>query len=104
MRTGHRENMRRAIDQVVRERLTAQVANIDAFNFANLDRVKTRRLPTNGVHTGGGDFDVFAIPNQPAKQTLRDWAATNISGANKENAFHGGRRACEREDNLNLTA
>ena len=88
MRAGHGENMRRALDQIGRERLAAQIADVHAVAFANLDRVETRRLSANRVHAGGSDFDVFAIADQAAKQTLGNGTAADVAGANKEDAFH----------------
>ena len=67
MCAGHGENMRGAVNEIGRERLAAQIADIDPVRFANLHRVKTRRLSADRVHPGGGDFDVPAIPEQPAK-------------------------------------
>ena len=89
VRAGHCENVRRAVDQVCRERLAAQVADVYPFVFADLDGVKTGRLPANGMHPCRSDFNVFAIPNQPAKKSFRDRTTANIACANKENAFHG---------------
>jgi hypothetical protein len=100
MRAGHRENVRGALDQVSGQRLTAQVADGYAFAFANLNGIKTRRLPANGVHAGRRDFDVFAISDQPAEQPFRDRTAADIASANKEDTFHDWRRACQRANNL----
>ncbi len=52
MRAGHGENVRCAVDQIGRERLAAQIADIDPVRFANLHRVKTRRLSADRVHSG----------------------------------------------------
>jgi hypothetical protein len=101
MRTGHGENVGRAIDQVRRKWLTAKLADVDTIAFTNLHCVKTRRLTPDSVNAGGRDFDIFAISNQAAEQALGNRAATNIAGANKEDAFHGTRRASERELKLN---
>ena len=67
--------------------------DVYAFSFANLHGVKTRRLAANRVDTGGRDFNIFAISGQSTKQALGDGAATDIAGANKEDAFHGSVRA-----------
>ena len=50
------------------------------------------------------DVDVFTIASESPKKPLRDWTAANVAGANKENAFHGRGRACERTTNLVLNA
>jgi hypothetical protein len=104
MRPGHRENVRRAIDKVGRERLAALIANVHAVRFTNLHGVKTWRLATDRVHTGRRDLNVLAVADQPAKQSLRNRAATNIASANKEDAFHGARRASERVIKVGLNA
>ncbi len=80
--------MRRAIDERGGERLTAEPANIDAFLFADVDRMQARRLSAHRVHAGGGDLDVLAVPEQAAEQAFSHWAAAYIAGADKENAFH----------------
>ncbi len=67
MCAGHGENMRGAVNEIGRERLAAQIADVYAICFANLHRVKAWRLSADRVHPGGGDFDVPAIPDQPAK-------------------------------------
>jgi hypothetical protein len=100
MRAGHRENMRRAINQIGGERLTALLANIHAFRFANLNGVKARRLSAHRVNTRGSNFNVLAIADQTAKQTFRDGTAANIASANEEDAFHGGARARERGNKI----
>ena len=63
VRAGHCKNMRGAIDQRRRERLTAQVADVHAFFRANLHRVETRRLAAHCVDTGRKNFDAFTIAN-----------------------------------------
>ena len=88
MCAGHGENMGGAVNEIGRERLAAQIADVYAICFANLHRVKARRLSADGMHTGGSDFDVLAIPDQPAKQSFRDRTAADVAGANKKDAFH----------------
>ena len=88
MRAGHGENVRRALDQIGRERLTAQIADVHAVAFANLHRIKTGRLSPDCVNAGRSDFDVFAIADQPVKQSFGDRTAADIARANKEDAFH----------------
>ena len=63
VRAGHRENVRRAIDQIRGQRLAALIADVHAVAFANLDGVKTWRLSADRVHAGRRDFDVLAIPD-----------------------------------------
>jgi len=102
VRAGHGENVRRLADQIGSERLAAQIANVHVVRFANLHRVKARRLSAHRVDTGRSNFNVFTVSDQPAKQPFGDWTATDIAGANKENAFHDSRRARERGNNVVL--
>ena len=88
MSAGHRENVGRAIDEGGGERLAPQPANIDAFLFANVDRMQAWRLSTNSVDAGRSDFDVFAVPNEAAEEAFSHGAAADIAGADKEDAFH----------------
>jgi hypothetical protein len=78
------------------------MADVHAFGFANLDSVKAWRLSAHRVHTRRRDLNVFAIADQPAKKSFRDGTATNIASANKEDAFHGWRRARERKGKVGL--
>jgi hypothetical protein len=98
--TGHGKDVRGAIDQGRRERLAALSADVRAFFFADLHRVKTWRLAAHGMHAGRKNFDVLTVPEQMAKKPFCDWAATNIAGADKEDAFHGSQGASERRVNL----
>ena len=43
--------------------VAALIADVYSLRFANLHRVKTRRLATNRMHAGRSDLDVFAIPD-----------------------------------------
>ena len=88
MRAGHGENVRGAFDQIRGERLAALIADIYAVRFTNLDGIKTRGLSANRVDSGRSDFDI-AIADQPSEKSLRDRTTADISGANKEDAFHG---------------
>src|SRR5215470_16534697 len=63
MGSGHCENVCSLVDQRCRQRLTAQTANVCAFLCADLHRIETRRLATDGVHTSGGNFYILAISN-----------------------------------------
>jgi hypothetical protein len=89
MRPGHGENVRGTFDQLVGQRLTAKAADVYALLLANLDRVKTRRLPVHGVDAGRGHFNVLAISDQAPEKPFCDRASTNVACANKEDAFHG---------------
>ena len=102
MRAGHGENVRRAVYQIGAERLAAQMADVYAVRFANLDCVETGRLSAHGVHSGRSHFDVFAIADQPAKQSFGNRTAADIARANKKDAFHDWRRARERENKVVL--
>ena len=102
VRAGHRENVRRAIDQGRREWLAALAADIRAFLFADLHRVKTWRLSAHGMHASRKNFDVATVTKQTTKKPFRDGTATNIASADKEYAFHGSRDASERHPNLEL--
>jgi len=86
--TGHGKNVRGAIDQGRRDRLAALAADVHAFLFADLHRVKTWRLAADGMHARRKNFDVSTVTKQTAKKPFRDWAATNIAGTDKEDAFH----------------
>ena len=99
---GHSENVRRAIDQGRREWLAALAADIRAFLFADLHRVKTWRLSAHGMHASRKNFDVATVTKQTTKKPFRDGTATNIASADKEYAFHGSRDASERHPNLEL--
>ncbi len=92
--------MRGAIDQRRREWLAAQVADVCAFFGADLYRLQARRLTAHCVDTSRENFDVLTIANQATKKTLRDRTATNITCADKEDAFHGSHGASERLSNL----
>jgi hypothetical protein len=100
VRAGHRKNVRGAIDQRRCERLTAQIADVCAFFRTDLYRVQTWRLAAHRVDAGRKNFDVLAIANQTTKKPFRDRAATNITCADKEDAFHGSHGASERLSNL----
>jgi len=80
--------MRGTIDERRGERLAAQASDIDAFLIANVNRMQARRLPADGVHPGGSDFNVFTIAEQPAEKPFRHRAPANISCTNEEDAFH----------------
>jgi hypothetical protein len=69
--------------------LAALITDVYTIGFTNLDRVETWRLSADCVHSGRCDFDVFAIPNEPAKQSFGNGTSADIAGANKEDAFHG---------------
>src|SRR5262249_30380008 len=97
---GHGKNVRGAIGQGCRHRLAALAANVCAFLLADLNRVKTRRLAAHGMHACRKNFDVFAVPEQTAKKPFRDWAATDIAGADKEYAFHVSDGTSERRSNV----
>jgi hypothetical protein len=47
------------------------------------------------VNSSRSHLDVFAISDQPPKQTLRNRTAANVAGADKENVFHDSYRARE---------
>src|SRR6266436_7044082 len=100
VRAGHRKNVRGAIDQRRCERLAPQIADVCSFFRAHLYRVKAWRLTANCVDTSRENFDVLTIANQTAKKPFRDRAATNITCADKEDAFHGSHGASERHSNL----
>jgi len=74
-----------------------QIRQLDACFRADLHRVQTWRLAAHGVDSGRKNCDVLTIANQPAKKPFRDWAATNITCADKEDAFHGSHRARDAE-------
>src|SRR3982074_2534751 len=100
MRAGHRENMRGVLHQRGGKRLAALPANVDAFLFANLDRMQTRRLAADRVNARGSDLDVLPIPEEAAEKTFRHRAPANISCANEEDAFHDSKPANCRHGNL----
>jgi hypothetical protein len=52
------------------------------------------------MHAGRKNFDVSTVTKQTAKKPFRDWAATNIAGADKEDAFHVSGAASARHANL----
>jgi hypothetical protein len=52
------------------------------------------------VYTRRDDFDVFLVSEQTVKKPFRNRAATNITGADKEDAFHNSESASERNPNL----
>lgn len=71
-----------------RERLTAQAAKIDPFVLADFDGVSARRLPADGMNPGRVHFNILAIFNESAEKPFRNGTATDISGADKKDAFH----------------
>src|SRR5947199_2358067 len=96
VRAGHRKNVRGAIDQRRCERLAPQIAYVCAFFRAHLYRIKAWRLTAYVVDTSRENFDVLTIANQTAKKPFRDRAATNITCADKEDAFHDSGTRSER--------
>ena len=93
MRSGHGEDVSGSIDQRSRQRLTTKVTDVDTFVGADLDCIKAGRLSANRVDTGGSDFNVVAMSDQPLEKTFRNWASADIAGADEENTFHDARRA-----------
>jgi hypothetical protein len=93
MRPGHGKNVGRAVDQAGREGLTSLLTDIDPFLFANLNGVETWRLSSDGMDTCGCHLDVFPIADEATKQALGNGTATDVSGTDKQDAFHNGRRA-----------
>ena len=69
------------------------MGDVHAFVFANLHGIQTRRLATDRMHARRSDLDVSTIPEQTAKQPLRDGTAANVSGTDKKDAFHNLRGA-----------
>jgi len=100
VRASHRKNVRSVIDEGRRERLTAHVANIRTVFCADLHSIQTWGLAAHCVDTGRNNVDVPTISNQTAKKPFGDRAATNITGAYKEDTFHGSNGASERRANL----
>jgi hypothetical protein len=100
MRAGHAEDVRRTIDESGGKRLAAEAANVDAFLFANVNRMQARRLAANGMDPGGSDLDVLAIAEQTAEETLSHRAAANIARADKKDAFHDEKPAPCRQGKL----
>jgi len=88
MRAGHGKNVRGAFDERSSERFAPEILNIDAFLFANFHGVEAGRLTAHGVHAGGRDLNILAVAKQTPEKPFRDRAATNISGADKKDAFH----------------
>ena len=68
-------------------------ADIDAFLFADVDRVQTGRLSAHSMHTGGSDLDLLAVAKKTTEEAFRHRAPANISRANEEDAFHDFRPA-----------
>src|SRR5437588_12128851 len=101
MCASHRENVRSAIDEGRRERLTAHVANIRSVFCADLHSIQTWGLAAHCVDTGRNNVDVPTISNQTAKKPFGDRAAANITGADQEDTFHGSNSASERHHKLN---
>ena len=100
MRPGHDKDMRRALDQRRGQRLTAQTADVHAFLLTNLHGVKARWLPAHRMHAGGGDFDFPPVADQPPEKPFRNRTAADVSGTDKENAFHNIEAAQTRVSNL----
>src|SRR5947208_2835373 len=88
MRAGHGENVSGAVDQGGSERLAAHAADINAFLFADVDRVQAGRLSAHSMHPGGSDLDLFAVAKKTPEEAFRHRASANISRANEEDAFH----------------
>src|ERR1700719_723918 len=64
------------------------MGNIDAIGLANLHRIEAWRLSAHCMHPGGGDFDIFPIADELAKQPFRDRTPTNVPCADEKNVFH----------------
>jgi hypothetical protein len=82
-----------ALNHIGGERFAAKVPDIDSFLFANFDRVQARRLSSHGMYAGRGHFDLLTVAEQTPEKPLCDGAATDVSGTNKEDAFHDLRAA-----------
>ena len=100
VRASHRKNVRSAIDEGRRERLTAHIANIRTVFCADLHSIQTWGLAAHCVNTSRNNLDVAAISNQTAKKPFGDGATTNITSADKEDTFHSSHGASERRSNL----
>ena len=94
MRAGHRENVRRAIDQCRGQRLAPQTHGMSTPSSRSTSTAKRLGgLPANRMHAGGSDRDILAIAEQMAEKTLCHWAPADVSGTDKKNVFHGVERA-----------
>ena len=100
MGAGHGKNMRGAIDQLRCERLAPKTADVYAVRFAYLHGIEAWRLAANGMDPGGGDLDVFSVPQHISEEAFRDGAATNIARTDEEDVFHGRARKSGRIYNL----
>ena len=89
----HRKNMGVTIDQIRGQRLAAQIADIYAIAFADLNCVKARRLAADGMDPGRGYLNIFTVTYKPAEQSFCDRTAANVTSADKENAFHDSNAA-----------
>ena len=98
MRAGHGENMRGAIDQRGRKRLTAKLTDVHAFIFAHLRRIQAGRLAAHRMHAGRSDFDVLAIAEQSAEKPFRHRAAADVSGTDKKRTLFTILRAGRQRD------
>ncbi len=94
----HDEDVVGPFHQFVRERLAAQVADIDPQGPEHLDGMRAGRLAVPGADARGGDLNVPAVPRRMPEEALSHGAAADIPGADEQDVFHGEKgNAAERE-------
>ena len=84
----HRENMRGLPDEFLRNRLAAEVCQINAVNGQRLNRMPAGRHATSRAYTRRLDVDVIASIHELLEKPLSHRAAADIAGANKKDMLH----------------
>ena len=85
----HAENVVRLRDQLGRELAAALPRDVNAQFLHRLHRKRARRLALARPDARGHDLDVPPPLGDMAENAFRHGAAANISGADKQDGFHG---------------
>ena len=88
MRAGHGENMGRAIDQRGGQWLAAQIANIDPFFRANLNRMQSSAAVRARHARRPKPLRCPCDCQETAEKPFRHGAAANVTGTDEKDAFH----------------
>jgi hypothetical protein len=82
--SSHGDDARSSTNQLVGERQTSQLGNVDPKLGKHLDGMLTRRLTGESADACGPDPDIRPIRHHLTEQTLRHRASANIPSTNKQ--------------------
>ena len=91
VRARHREDMRREIQQIARDRTAAEARDVHAHLREDVRRVTARGVAGIRADACGEHFVVRAVPHQLAEDGLGHRTAAGVAGADKEDSFQSGR-------------